>query len=326
LVGIAITSLAVLVAALPAHAADCGTLTRAISLDLAPGPGGGPRFGVPVTVNGTPRTLMLNTAYRESRLSRSLVTQLGLSPRSAGKMLSVRGGVANGYVVTVDLGIGPSMIKDNPMRVDENDGPFDGAFGADLMDRYDIELDFAARKLNYFLTDHCDGKVVSWPNAGATSVPFRGWGTIATRNAAMRRGGLTPTPMMLTIPVSIDGHELQAMVNTSLPTTTLEADDAHALFDLSPDSAGAVPMGTMDGNPAHRVFGYTFKTLAIGGVTISNPRISVMPNLLGTTTSDTLRADTRLGRRTDDRLPPVRLGMDMLRRLHLYIATKEEKL
>lgn len=319
-------ALCALAPALPAEAADCGTLTRAISLDLVPAPGGNPRFGVPVTVNGTPRTLMLNTEYRESRLARSVVTELGLSTRAQGRMLRLNGNVTQGNAVLADLGIGSQTVKDNPMLVDENDGRFDGVFASDLMDRYDIELDFAGRKLNYFLPDHCDGKVVYWPNSGATSVPFRGWNTTRVNNAGIRRMGANPPPNDFLIPVSIDGHEVQAAVNTSLAESTLEAATAHALFDLTPDSPGATPQGTMDGNPSHRVYGYTFKTLTIGGVTISNPRLSVIPNLVGTKTNDTLRADSHIQRRTDDRLPTLRLGMDMLRRLHLYIATKEEKL
>jgi predicted aspartyl protease len=295
-----------------AQAADCGALTRALSLDLTPGPAGGPLLGVAVTINGTPRNFLLDTDGQVSRVSRAIVTQLGLSPRSQGKLLALNGAVINSYVVTVDLGVGSAMLKNNEMLVQENPGRFDGLFAPDLMQHYDIDLDFAGRKLNYFLTDHCDGKVAYWVNSGITSVDLRGW----TEHANY------PEP---TIPVSIDGHEVLAVINTGNANTTLDADTAHQLFDLTADSAGTVPMGTMNGNASQRVYGYTFKTLAIGGLTISSPRITILPDLMGKQGTDTVRADSRIVRYTDHRLPTVRLGMDMLRRLHVYIAAKENK-
>lgn len=31
------------------------------------------------------------------------------------------------------------------------------------MGKYDTELDFTGGKMNYFATDHCEGKVIYWP-------------------------------------------------------------------------------------------------------------------------------------------------------------------
>jgi hypothetical protein len=52
----------------------------------------------------------------------------------------------------------------------------------------------------------------------------------------------------------------------------------------------------------------------------------MMPDLLGTKSSEMIQADSHIQRRTDDRLPTMRIGMDILRNLHLYIATNEQKL
>lgn len=309
-----------------AQAQSCGPLQRILSLDLQPAPGGGPRLGVPVTVNGTPRNLLLNTEYKESRVSRAVVNELKLPTRTYGKMLALNGQVLNGYMVTVDLGLGSSMLKDTEMLVDENSAGFDGEFSTDMMMRYDIEMDFAGRKLNYFSTDHCDGKVVYWPTVGYTSLPIRGWGARLTNTSPMNRTGMTPHPEGLTITVSVDGHEMPATINTNLAQTTLDADTAHALFGLTADSPGVVQLGSMDGTQAHRRFGYVFKTLSFGGVTLHDPHIMMVPNLLGSKSSETIQADSRIQRRTEDRLASMRIGMDILRTLHLYIATKEQKL
>lgn len=311
----------------PAVAADCGPLKAVASLDLKPAPGGGPRVGVPVTVNGTPELMVLNTEYKESRVSRAVVNQLKLSPRSYGKMLALNGQVLNGYMVTVDLGISTSLLKGTEMLVDENPGGgFDGTFATDLMQRYDIEMDFAGHRLNYFSPDHCEGKVVYWPATGFTSVPMRGWGAKLADTSAMNSTGMTPHPQELTITVSVDGHEIPAVIDTGLPQTTLDADTAHALFDLTADSPGVVQLGSMDGTQAHRRFGYVFKTLSFGGLTLHDPHIAMAPNLLGKKSGETVQADSRIQRRTDDRLPTMRIGMDILRNLHLYIAAGEQKL
>lgn len=314
---IALAAFAVLAAFSPtAQAQSCGTLTRAISLDLMPAPAGGPRFTLPVTVNGKPRIFLLNTAVRNSRISRGTVNELGIRAQTANgfRFLDASGGEHNAFFSVVDLGIGNQTVKQNEMLIDEGGGPIGGTFGPDLMQNFDIEMDFAGRKLNYFLTDHCDGKVVYWPNGGISSVAFRGW----------VQHGSTLDPM--TIPVSIDGHEVTARINTGTAQNVLDADTAHELFDLTPDSSGAVPMGALDSNPAHRVYGYTFKTLSIGGVTISNPRFVVRPDLIGKKSSNTVAADSRVRRVTDNFLPTMEIGMDVLRRLHLYIAAKEQKL
>jgi len=321
-----LAALLLFAAAAPAHAADCGPLKQILSLDLQPGPGGGPRFGVPVTVNGTPRLMLLNTEYKESRVSRALVNQLKLSTSSYGKMLALNGQVTNGYMVTVDLGVSSSLLKGTEMLVDENAGGFDGEFATDLMQRYDIEMDFAGRKLNYFATDHCEGKVVYWPTAGFTSIPIRGWGARLANTSAMNSTGMTPHPEGLTVTVSIDGHEVQAAIDTNIAQTTLDADTAHALFDLTADSPGTVQLGSVDGTQTHRRFGYVFKTLSLGGVTLHDPHIAMIPNLIGTKSTDMVQADSRIQRRTDDRLPTMRIGMDLLRNLHLYVATGEQKL
>jgi hypothetical protein len=303
---------ALVFAAAPAKAQQCGPLQRAMSLDLIPGPGGA-RFGVPVTVNGLQKRFLLSTGNFVSRLSSQTVAELKLSPRSQGRLLAANGTVRNARIVTVDLEIGPMKAAGQEMLVMENEGPFDGMFGPNLMQNYDIEFDFAGRKLNYFLTDHCEGRVVYWPNSGFTTVPFTGW----DNNSNQRT---------ITIPVTLDGHEIHAEIDTIEPGTILDADAASALFNLTPASPGAVPLGAMDANPNHRIFGWTFKELKIGGVTITNLRLRVVPDLVGTKTQDTLRADSRVRRRTDDFLPTMRLGMDVLRRLHLYLAAKEGKI
>src|SRR5262249_5572005 len=127
-----------------------------------------------------------------------------------------------------------------------------------------------------------------------------------------------------TIPVSIDGHEIRAWIDTSLAQTVIDADTAASLFGVTAESPGAVKLGTAgNGRP---VFAWTFKELKIGAITISDPRMRAEPDLIGTKSKDTLQADSRVQRWTDNFLPSMRLGLDVLRQIHIYLAARENKL
>jgi predicted aspartyl protease len=297
--------------ALPVQAQECGPLKRAFSLDLQTGPQG-LRYGVPVTVNGTQRTFLLDTGGAYTQISRGVAAEMGLTIQTARgvQLFDMYGNSVVGQFVVADVGIGPLMAKRAETMI-SNIGGMDGIFAPDYMMNYDIEMDFAGRKLNYFLTDHCDGKVIYWPAATVAVVPYRGWENYRSTH--------------MTIPVTIDGKEITATVDTGATGTTLHQDTARAVFGLAPESPGAVPLGTM-GNTNRPIFGWTFKTLTIGGITVTNPRIQVIPNLVGGRSSDTLTADSRVRRITDNMAPTMLIGMDVLKRLRIYIASKEKKL
>jgi hypothetical protein len=305
---IALTASLLALAPMAAQAQQCGTLQRAFTLDLLPT---GARYAVPVTVNGQAKHFMLHTAEFASSLSRAAVTELKLSPRNEGLLLSFRGTVGNAQVSEADLQIGPVKISRQELFIMENTGPFDGYFSANLMQNYDIDFDFAGRKLTYFLTDHCEGRVVHWTRGAFTTVPFRGWNSGSGED--------------LTIPVTIDGHEIRAWIDTALAQTVIDADTANSLFSVTSESPGAARLGTAaNGRP---VFTWTFKELKIGAMTISDPpRMRVEPDLIGTKSKDMLQSDSRVQRVTDHFLPSMRLGLDVLRQLHIYLAARENKL
>ena len=80
---------------------------------------------------------------------------------------------------------------------------FVGLLAADYMGKYDIELDFAGGKMNYFSPDHCEGQVVYWPSAAIAAVPMR----FVNHH--------------LILDVMLDGKPQRAIIDTGAPQTTL---------------------------------------------------------------------------------------------------------
>jgi hypothetical protein len=263
-------------------------------------------------VKGTPKQFLVSIGSWASAVSRETTAEQNINVRQAGRAYIQDGTRENLGIARADLTVGPMKVPDHEMFVMLRNGAIDGVLGADLMQNYDIELDFAGRKMNYFLTDHCPGRVVYWPAAGFTTVEFRGFDNNAVH--------------ALSIPVTIDGKQVIAEISTGHTDSVMDWDSARSLFSLTPDSPGAVPLGSLDTNPDHRMFGWTFKELKIGGLTITNHRVRVIPGLWGRKDADMLRVDSHVRRYSDEWQPTLRIGMDVLRRLHLYLATKERKI
>jgi hypothetical protein len=70
-----------------------------------------------------------------------------------------------------------------------------------------------------------------------------------------------------------------------------------------------------------------FKTISFGDVTVTNPHIVVIPDIIGLHDPENSNRTDSLVKRVDDDLgPDLTIGMDVLKKLHIYIATKEDKL
>jgi hypothetical protein len=68
-----------------------------------------------------------------------------------------------------------------------------------------------------------------------------------------------------------------------------------------------------------------FNSLAFEGVTVSNPMIVIMPNMMGNVNPGAPRTGSII-REDRNGLPNVILGMNVLSEMHLYTGYKERKL
>jgi len=176
-----------------------------------------------------------------------------------------------------------------------------------LMGRYDVEIDFGAYKMNYFSSDHCPGKVVYWPHKALAVQSF----TFHKRH--------------IHFIVKLDGKNVMAEIDTGSPRTSLRAEAARRIFDLGPESPGNIPLNNQGMAAA---FGRVFSSLDFEGVGVTNPHVIIIPDLVGSKDANNgFQTGSRVRKVDDlDDQADMLIGMDILRKLHLYIAFDETNL
>ncbi|HYS45725.1 MAG TPA: retropepsin-like aspartic protease [Rhizomicrobium sp.] len=303
--------LAVLLQGGAAQAEDCGPLKQINAVDLvAARPN---RALIPVSINGIPKLFLFDTGGGVSQISGAVAEELKLSTRdSAGTMLDLYGHASRKFAIVDKFAVGHQGGENIRLAIHPNPDfgrgtQYVGLFSPDLMGRYDVEIDFGTYKMNYFSSDHCPGRVVYWHPAALAVTP------------------MTFHKTHIKLPVKIDGKEVTAEIDTGAPGTTMRADAAKRLFDIVPESPGNVPLNAQGMAAA---FGRVFSTLDFEGVAVQNPHIVIIPQLIGSKDpNNSARTDSR-ARRVDDveDQPDVLIGMDILKKLRLYIAFDENKL
>jgi predicted aspartyl protease len=295
--------------------ADCAGLQLLDSIKIE-SVADGRRMLVPVTINGNAEKLVLDTGGVSTQLDAATAQKLGLRIEDSRLITFDAAGNASAQQVNIEsfqLGrqsAGNIMLQIAPSNYDA-DNTVVGLLSTDLFRAYDIDLDFAARRLNYFSQDHCEGAAVYWPERPLSIVPFH------------------LTDGHVTVAVKIDGHALRAVIDTGAEGTVMLTTAASEIFGLTPGSAEmpeAVTPGTSD--PQMKYYSHKFSSLSFGDVRMANPNIVIMANRIGA--GPGMTKSTILGVVNDpfNRVQTNQLiiGMDVLKQLHLYIAYGERRL
>ncbi|HKU63998.1 MAG TPA: aspartyl protease family protein [Rhizomicrobium sp.] len=285
--------------AIAAETASCSLkLVNSIPITMA---AGGARPLVAVTINGTQKQFLLDTGGYATQISATAAEELKLPvTESYVKMLDLYGN-ASTQAVRVDtfvLGrLGDRNIRMPILTFAEN-ALYSGLLAADYMGKYDIELDFAGGKMNYFSPDHCPGNVVYWPAAAIAVVPMR-----------------FPDHHLI-LDVSLDGHPFRAIVDTGAPGTTLSMAEAKRVFDITAEDKD-------------KDFEHVFQKLSFEGLEVANPRIAIIPDKVGSKDPNNSFVTGSRVKRIDDldpTAPKMLIGMNILSKLRLYIAFSENKM
>ena len=291
----------------PALAEDCGALRVISSVDLQPSQSHQQEF-VPVKINGADKRLLLDTGGYTSQLTPETVDALKLpTGGSLGTMKYVGGSTLAITTATIaDFQIANMRAKNMSMLIDPVPGLeklADGILASDLFLAYDLDMDFGHDKLNFISTDHCPGKVVYWQAQALAEVPLR-----------IVNGHYL-------IDITLDGRHMVALVDTGASSSALGMVSARRNFGLTASSADMVETKTNDNTVT--MYMHKFGVLSFEGVEIHDPSLAVIDSGLLERERAAPGAHV-VGQIT---VPwDMILGMDMMRHLHIYIATKERKI
>lgn len=273
----------------PAAGGDC----HIASLDMRTEVSG--LVTVPVTIDGVDGRWMVDTGNAISMISSTLVAKLKLKREPLVNMGVMMGGVPIYESVQVhSLALGPIRSRDSTLSVAPEPILEDDTIGMlapDIMRNYDIEFDFAGGKFNILSPDHCPGQVAYWTRGAYTRIPM-------TLDSAGH----------ITIPVVLDGKTLKAVVDTGAQGSAMSLSLVEQLYGLDEHDPRLQSLGksTINGLAETLIYRYPFHSLTFEGVQIADPDIAIFK-------------DTGLG----NEAPELLLGIETLRRLHLYIAYKE---
>jgi predicted aspartyl protease len=252
----------------------------------------------PVTIEETPKLMLVDTGGFTSQLWESTARSFNLPERDGGVGLTdVNGNVSSKLVRVAEFRLGSLENRNLDFQifpdaaVNLGDDEIAGLIAPNLFIGYDMDLDFGTNTLNTFSQDHCAGEIQYWSAPAAAVIPF-----------TLQSGHIS-------IPVTIDGHRLNAIIDTGTSTTTMTANAASAIFGFSPDMPN---LRAMTGGNQPVIYSHVFSNLLFDGVSVGNPHINVMPDMTGKAANGTL--------------PDVIIGMDVLRQLHVYIAFQEQRI
>jgi hypothetical protein len=297
------------VAVPPAAAAEDCTLKQLASLDMLDT--ATQMVVVPAMIGGNQVSMLVDTGGITSTIFFDTATALGLRPTgSPSGIIDAHGKVTTALVMVPQFGLGNMRGSDlwfMSMPRITNDAKIGAILAPDILRAYDVELDFANKKLKLFSPEHCAGRVVYW----AADYNVIG--------ASIGGGG------HLEIPVVLDGHDLRAAVDTGAPVSTLSESHAYRLFNIDESSPG---VELIPGIKPQALIRYRnrFKELSFGGVRVSNPLIALLPDTMEQKMrmeAGKLAHDPAHGPEID--VPAFLIGLDVPRKLHLYIAYREQK-
>lgn len=258
------------------------------------------RAAVPISLNGRNVQMLLDTGSPQSVIASAVIDKLQLARHALPEGLFFQ--FYSGVVLTEFVRVDTMSLNGHSLPswrfIAAPDIMFahnsKGLFGEDFLSAVDLDLDFGHRQLGLISSEHCPGRVVYWTHGDYSVVPMR-----------------QDDDAHIYIDVVLDGHEVEATVDTGAADSAMTLKTARHTFDLDEDDPALKPAMVTDKKGDQRVgsYSYPFSSLSFGDVVVENPQITIIP------TGDVAPW-----------APKLLLGMNVLRQLHVYIAYKEKRL
>lgn len=232
---------------------------------------------------------------------RSFGSMVGGAGGNAIAIYDARGRVYHSLADSRSFTLGAMQTDHLQFVVTDNPQPGSGGMlSSNFFRRYDVDLNFAAHRLNMFSSDHCKGQVVYWRAPGVAALPFR-----------YQNGRIM-------VRVVVDGREMDAVIDTGSPRSEMLFDDTDSFFYRNSKSRGV--MRQDDGE-----YAYNFGVLSFGKVAIYDPHL-VLTHSTGIGSSE-VQTGTLLRNISQTAMQPaLTIGTDLLKLLHIYIAFNERML
>jgi hypothetical protein len=270
------------------------------------------RKSVPITGSNVEDFTAARTNYAgiAGSLTPKTVQALGLTANETGVRFS---GAASGRremkVSVQDFaihGLSPFatefLVSDGDSRVADYAGTF--AINNFTALSFDLDLDFAARTARMFARD-CAGPPGDWTKSPVAKVKFKIDGN-----------------GFITLPVMLDGKEVAAVLDTGSVPTTIDFGFASRNFRFKENDPSLTQVTQMDDGRA--VYTRPFRTVGFEGISVANPQLLLVSGIRGR--SEGAPTGSRVDRDKRGTIPPLVLGMSVLRHLRVYLAFGERVL
>ena len=286
-----------------ARAEECAAprLENTVQMEPIVGSGGGDQgeVAVPIILNGTEKKFLLDTGGGSMNYIKSAVAlKLGMFRTDNFVALDLAGNKSYRVGGARYLKFGAISTQDVTVFQEVPDLAFDGILSAGTMNGDDLDMDFGAMRLNFFSADHCPGGVVYWPHQALAVVPV----TLAQGHFELA--------------TTLDGHPLTAVIDTGSPWSILSSEWAQKNLGFSPEAPATQMPGVPRDEPDKQIYFRKYSELSFPGIAITKPLVIIRPVQFG---------DGDDSGTTKRRAPDLIIGMEVLRHLHLYYATSEQK-
>jgi len=330
-----------------AAAQTCSPPSVADEVDLMPVPGSD-LMTVPVEINGTPRRFLLDIGTDHTEISQVSATALKLpSGNQSGDALLNSSAYSDGFDQFRNFSMGTQIqaamqdvngsrsaqdyaprVRATSFKIGDATGrglllwiandremgtsePWDGRLTGDFFARYDIDFDFAGRKLAFMAPTNCADlkQVAYWAHSEVAVIPLQ------------LSGG------KMTVPVTIGGRTLDAVIDTGAARSVMRRGIAQDL-GLIPGSADVPADGDARDGLGQPVYVHVFPEISFGGVTARNVPVRIQTNSMVHPINRTPILGSRAQFAADPAtvVPDLAIGMDVLHQLHMYAAFGQNKL
>lgn len=227
----------------------------------------GPNLNLTIAgrINGAPAPMLIDTGSTLSMLTAAGAARHGLTPMpSAERMRGAGGSIRMSSARVREFRAGSSAIFNERIRI-ADDGhvhAHDAQLGAQFLYQTDLELSLATKELRFFKPVDCDDTFLGYWDPEAVVIPFStsAW-----------------TPHVPVFKVTLNGKELTAAIDTSIPITLMTREAAKRI-GLEMNAPGMTRVDDAVGIGSHRMarWSTTIESLHIGREQIGNAEVGVV--------------------------------------------------